>query len=146
MACKTIVSQLRLIDLWLCTCHTNRPRKRRVRLALWGGGKGGWGYRVHRTVHMYSIICTMNSIRGRGKGKISYKLAIAQLLQFLVLAYTNLASKFLQYKTLKHNWAMGCALGCNLRTRSKCTQSTYFWAVTQTCWFLTPKNYWSKGI
>ena len=30
------------------------------------GGRGDWGYCVHNTVHMYGIICTMNSVREGG--------------------------------------------------------------------------------
>ena len=95
MACITIVRQFRLIDLWPCTCHTKPAALKKSPCLALGGGEGGWGYRVHSTVHMYSIICTINSIRGRGKGKLSYKLALAQLLQFLVLAITNYWYTFL---------------------------------------------------
>ena len=53
---------------------------------------------------MYSIICTINSIRGRGKGKLSYKLALAQLLQLLVLAIQIIDTIFY----MQHQcWAVG---------------------------------------
>ena len=75
--------------------QTGRVKEESVRWHL--GGRGGWGYRVHSTVHMYSIICTINSIRGRGKGKLSYKLALAQLLQLLVLAIQIIDTIFYLY-------------------------------------------------
>ena len=104
MACITIVRQFRLIDLWPCTCHTKPGRVKEESVSCTWGGRGGLG-----------LLCTQHSThvrhylyneqrKGRGKWKLSYKLAFAQLLQVLVLAITNLAYKILLFRILKHYW------------------------------------------
>ena len=61
---------------------------------------GGRGARVTVYTAQYSTHVQYYSYNeqhnGKGERKLIYKISLAQLLQFLVLALTNLGSKFLQ--------------------------------------------------
>ena len=59
-------SQLWLTELWQYICHTKPDHVRDESLHLALGRKGGWGYCVHSTGHMYSTFYTLSSKGGRG--------------------------------------------------------------------------------